>query len=206
MSDIAKQLEQAAASRKRPIPGSSLTNDPKNPAPFEQAPKFTDVHVAAEYVWVKMIQPKAYIGLMQTLDQGVPVMTITQALLTEGFQGGLWNPDLMLMLIEPTAYMLIALAERADIEVVIYKGQLDDKDDTEEILGVSFEEQRIREMKESAKSGNIPQNIVTPAMLEELEDLPDRESILAAPTPEAEAAPDVAPAPEQESLMAPPQA
>ena len=212
MSDLQKQIEKQAGSRKRAIPGSSYTNDPKNPAPFEQAPKFVDVHEASEFVWVKLIQPKAYVAMMQTIDQGVPIMSITQALLTDGFQQGMWNPDLMLMLIEPTAYMLIALAERADIEMVVYQGQLDDADETEEILGVSFEEEKIRNMMQSSKSGSVPTNIVTPTMLEELEGLPDTESILAAPVteaapaPEAEPAPEAAPAPEQESLMAPPQA
>lgn len=206
MSDLQKQIEKQAGSRKRAIPGSSYTNDPKNPAPFEQAPKFVDVHEASEFVWVKLIQPKAYVAMMQTIDQGVPIMSITQALLTDGFQQGMWNPDLMLMLIEPTAYMLIALAERADIEMVVYQGQLDDADKTEEILGVSFEEEKIRNMMQSSKSGSVPTNIVTPAMLEELEDLPDTESILAAPATESAPAPEAAPAPEQESLMAPPQA
>jgi hypothetical protein len=59
---------------------------------------------------------------------------------------------------------------------------------------------------QSSKSGSVPTNIVTPAMLEELEDLPDTESILAAPATESAPAPEAAPAPEQESLMAPPQA
>ena len=200
MSDLQKQIEKQAGSRKRAIPGSSLTSDPKNPMPSSLPPKFVDVHEASEFVWVKLIQPKAYVSMMQTIDKGVPIMSITQALLTDGFQKGMWNPDLMLMLIEPTAYMLIALAERADIEMVVYQGQLDDADETEEILGVSFEEEKIRNMMQSSKSGSVPTNIVTPTMLEELEGLPDTESILAAPAPEAE------PAPEQESLMAPPQA
>lgn len=200
MSDLQKQIEKQAGSRKRAIPGSSLTSDPKNPMPSSLPPKFVDVHEASEFVWVKLIQPKAYVSMMQTIDKGVPIMSITQALLTDGFQKGMWNPDLMLMLIEPTAYMLIALAERADIEMVVYQGQLDDVDETEEILGVSFEEEKIRNMMQSSKSGSVPTNIVTPTMLEELEGLPDTESILAAPAPEAE------PAPEQESLMAPPQA
>jgi len=211
MSDLQKQIEKQAGSRKRAIPGSSLTSDPKNPMPSSLPPKFVDVHEASEFVWVKLIQPKAYVSMMQTIDKGVPIMSITQALLTDGFQKGMWNPDLMLMLIEPTAYMLIALAERADIEMVVYQGQLDDVDETEEILGVSFEEEKIRNMMQSSKSGSVPTNIVTPTMLEELEGLPDTESILAAPVteaapaPEAEPAPEAAPAPEQESLMAPPQ-
>ena len=205
MSDLQKQIEKQAGSRKRAIPGSSLTGDPKNPIPSGQAPKFVDVHEASEFVWVKLIQPKAYVSMMQTINQGVPIMSITQALLTDGFQQGMWNPDLMLMLIEPTAYMLIALAERADIEMVVYQGQLDDADRTEEILGVSFEEEKIRDMMQSSKSGSVPTNIVTPTMLEELESLPDTESILAAPVTGSEPAPEATPAPEQESLMAPPQ-
>ena len=88
MSDLQKQIEKQAGSRKRAIPGSSYTNDPKNPAPFEKAPKFVDVHEASEFVWVKLIQPKAYVSMMQTIDKGVPIMSITQALLTDGFRKG----------------------------------------------------------------------------------------------------------------------
>ena len=72
---------------------------------------------------------------MASVADGVPLMTITQVILFTEFQKGSWNPDLMLMLIEPTAYMLMALAERAEIPMVIYEGELEDEDEEEEMLG-----------------------------------------------------------------------
>tara|TARA_B000000557_G_C20638014_1_gene385139 strand:- start:369 stop:755 length:387 start_codon:yes stop_codon:yes gene_type:complete len=126
-------------------------------------------------------------------------------ILIQGFRQGLWNADLMLMLVEPTAYMILALAERAEIPVIIYKGELDDEDEEEEILGVSFQEDRIREMMRVSETGNIPRSIVSDEMKEDLESLPTKESILAAPEPQAEASPEASAAPQQESLMAPPQ-
>ena len=49
--------------------------------------------------------------------------------LYRGYTQGLWNPDLMLLLIEPTIYLLIAIADYADIkDYVLYEGEEDDPD------------------------------------------------------------------------------
>jgi hypothetical protein len=49
--------------------------------------------------------------------------------LYRGYTQGLWNPDLMLLLIEPTLYLLIAIADYADIkDYVLYEGEEDDPD------------------------------------------------------------------------------
>ena len=203
MADLKAQLQQQQTSTSRPIPGQSLTNNPENPMPFEKPPKFVDFHQASEYLWVKMIEDVAYVSLMESLENGVPVMDVVQIILKQGFQQGLWNPDLMIMLIEPAAYMLIALAEKADIEFVVYQGQMDDEDDEEEILGVSFQEERIREMMEVSESGNIPANVLTDEMRKDIEKLPPKED---APSSMAPTEAPVAEAPaQQESLMAPPQ-
>ena len=47
---------------------------------------------------------------------------------------GLFNPDLMLLLIEPTMYLLIAIAEENDIEPVVYEGQDEDLVNDEDII------------------------------------------------------------------------
>ncbi len=53
---------------------------------------------------------------------------LAQVYLTKGFQEGKWNPDLMLLLIEPTIYLLMWLASQVDIDF-----QLDsDGDDWDE--------------------------------------------------------------------------
>ena len=60
-----------------------------------------------------------YVPMMEVLIKGTPVMEITQVLLFEGFRQGKWNPDLFLMLIEPTAYIIMALAERAEVDYIV---------------------------------------------------------------------------------------
>lgn len=184
----------------RAIPGQSLTNDPANPAPYEQAPKFTNVHEANEYFWNYMTDEEIYPKLMTALSNGVPVMKIVQVVLFNEFQKGLVNPDLMLMLAEPLAYMLIALAERLDIDI-----EIDGEDDEEEgVFGVQMEETKLAELQAKAKGGGFAGNgVVTDAMAAEMDALPKIDSLLSAPTEEE--APAEPEATQQPSLMAPPE-
>ena len=127
MATVEEEYSKIQASGKRPIPGQSLANDPENPAPYEQAPKFTSVHAASEYLWESFIEPVTYTSLMETVGSGVPIMDVVQIILFSEFQKGLWNPDLMIMLFEPATYMIMALAERQDLDMVIYSGEDDDE-------------------------------------------------------------------------------
>jgi len=113
----------------RPIPGSSLTNDPENPQSFENPPEFTIQRTAIEYLYTTIIKEDVYIPLLQNVKAGVPIVDLAQAILFKGFSEGKWNPDLMLLLIEPLAYIIMALAERAGIDYKIYTGEEEDQRD-----------------------------------------------------------------------------
>jgi len=188
---------------KAPTPGQSLANDPENPAPYEQAPRFTNIHEATYYLWTEITDPEIYLPIMETLQDGTPILDIVQTMLFGEFQRGAWNPDLMLMLVEPLSYMFIALAERLDIDVVIYNGELEDEDADEELLGVKFEESRIEEMKKAAKAGKVPEGALSNQMKEELKTLPKLPSLMDRQTEEVPEEMQE-PAPEQ-SLMAQPE-
>ena len=177
----------------RPIPGQSLTNDPENPAPYEQPPKFTNVHEASDYMWDKVTSEEAYESLMTGLSKGVPVMPIVQVLLFDEFQKGTLNPDLMMMMIEPVAYMLIALAERLDIDVVIDN----DDDDEEEVFGVKIKEDQLNQLIEAAGPNKVPEGMISDEMKADMERLPTP-SLLEQSQPTQEPV-------EQPSLMAQPE-
>ena len=180
----------------RPIPGQSLTNDPENPAPFEKAPEMTNVHEASMYLWDFVTEEETYAALMTAIDNEVPVMHIVQTILFNEFQQGKWNPDLMLMLAEPLAYMLIALAERLDLDI-----KVDDEEEEGDVFGVEMETANIEKLRESAtESGMLPQGFVTEEMDAKMKQLPE---ISLLENPEVEEA--TAPAPEQPSLMAQPE-
>jgi len=107
---------KAMGSMERPIPGSSLTNDPENPLPFERPPRFVKRKEALEHIFVQMTKPDTYPKLIEGLANGVPVTAVAQTVLMKGFMDGKWNPDMFINLMEPTMYMTMALAERVGVD------------------------------------------------------------------------------------------
>ena len=130
----------------RPIPGQSLTSDPSSPAPYEKPPQYTSVHEASEEIFAGLIEEETYKELMGLLVEDVPVMDIVQTLLFAGFKEGKWNPDLMLMLVEPVAYMLLALAERAGIDPKIYTGEEEDEAE-DRVFGATLEKEKLEKQQ-----------------------------------------------------------
>lgn len=143
----------------RPVPGESLTNDPENPMPFEKAPEYTDLTTALEYYFATFTEEGTYDRLLEIIAGGTPIMDIVQLVLYQGFQEGLFNPDLMMMLAEPLAYMLAAFCEQENIEFVI---QADDEEDRQE------EEQSLPMMKQALGQIKEPTPDVVPEQVQSL--------------------------------------
>ena len=116
----------------RAIPGQSLTRDPESPAPFEKPPQFTNRTDVLENYFELLTEEETYISVLDSLEEGIPVMDIVKVLLFQGFQDGLFNPDMMILIAETLAYMIAALAERADVDFVIMDDDEDDEDDEDE--------------------------------------------------------------------------
>ena len=53
----------------RSIPGQGLTNDPENPYPWEKPPEFTDLEDGLQYVFGRLINPEAYVSIMNVIDE-----------------------------------------------------------------------------------------------------------------------------------------
>jgi hypothetical protein len=74
----------------------------------------------------------------------------------------MWNPDLLLLLVEPVMYMLMALGEKAGImDAVIYSDEQEDYDDDDKQLNSIEKAIDIAQDKvvPKLKSGVIPPNI-----------------------------------------------
>jgi len=119
-----------------PTAGQSLTNDPSNPYPWEKAPEMTSVKVATEKIFFDLLKKDNLTTVATLMSQKTPVVDIANLLLTAGFQKGKWNPDMMLNLLEPTMYMLMAIAEKAGIDPVLTREDTDViiEDDEDESL------------------------------------------------------------------------
>jgi len=201
MATAEEEYKKIQLSGKRPIPGQSLTNDPEKPDLYEQAPEFVSVHGASEYMFGKLIEPDVYTSIMNAVGDGTAIMDIAQTLLFVEFQEGKFNPDLMFMLVEPVAYMIIALAEKLDLPMVIYRGEEEDEEIEQQYLGVTVAEDRLKKLQKAGQTGRVPANVITPEMEQQIAELPKietkQESLLAFPEEK--------PAPDQQSLMSPPQ-
>ena len=120
------ELQEYFGSMNRPIAGESLTEDPDETQPYVDKPEFTVPQEAIDYLFDQMTEEEHYTSIMQGILGGTTIMELTRLLLFSGFNEGKWNPDLMMMLIEPTAYLIMGLAERAEIE---YEVMEDDEED-----------------------------------------------------------------------------
>ena len=137
-----------------PIPGQSLTADPDNPLPWERPPTHTTLNSAIHALFDFMTEEETYINIVTALGDGMPVGNLAETILQDGSFKGAWNSDLMLLLAEPTMYMLMSMAEKAGV-----KYRIDDEDDPE-IEEASPEEElsALQDLNRIARDRIEPQN------------------------------------------------
>ena len=130
-----------------PIPGEALTTAPDMPRAWERPPQYTSQNKAMEAIYMELTNENSLRKLINIINDGVALDEIAQVILYKGYTEGKFAPDLMLLLIEPTLYLLIAIADYADIkDYTLYNEETDDPD-TE-----------------------IPEDKVTPLMMDEDEE------------------------------------
>ena len=112
-----------------PIAGQSLTQSPEQKLAFEGPPKFTDQNDFLEHLFNQLTSEDALPPLLDTLRKHIPVEMAAHKILQGQMRKGNINTDLILLSIEPTIYMLIALATYAGIDPVLYpEGDGEDED------------------------------------------------------------------------------
>jgi hypothetical protein len=176
MEEYNQEAVDAFAQAGRPIPGQSLTSNPDEPRPFEGPPDFTNFKEALDYTAAELLLEENYTPMVLAMGDGIPVTDLAMQIGYVGFREGKWNPDLMMMLIEPLMYLLMALAEKADIQYRI--DDEDDEDDEDSIL-----EDKVKNIAETLKSkemGKMPKGALPSDIVEKIEslDMP-KESLLA---------------------------
>tara|TARA_R110000764_G_scaffold225874_2_gene315549 strand:+ start:221 stop:880 length:660 start_codon:yes stop_codon:yes gene_type:complete len=179
---------EALANAGRPIPGQSLTSDPEQKRPFESPPQNTNFKEALDSTVSDLLLPENYIPLIKAVGDGVPITDLAMQIGYVGFREGKWNPDLMLMLMEPFMYTLMALAEKAGVEYRI-DGEDDDMENEEEQNSIL--EEKTKNIAEVAKAKlnknkGIPINGLPANIVEDIKKLDIKEdSLLDKPSEEA---------------------
>ena len=159
-----------------PIPGESLTSSPDMQKSWERPPQYTDPDDCMESVYLELTSEEALPELVKMINDGIPLDELAQVVLYKGYTEGLWNPDLMLMLIEPTIYLLISIADYADIkDYVLYEGEEDDPDaqiEDDDITPINVDDDDEEEKPRVEKPSK---DVINPSLLAKIEtELPEK--------------------------------
>tara|TARA_S200002703_G_scaffold43415_1_gene37821 strand:- start:8376 stop:8969 length:594 start_codon:yes stop_codon:yes gene_type:complete len=168
----------------RPIPGQSLTNSPDQSYPWERPPEFTNFREALNFIAKELLVEDIYVPLIVGIGQGVPISDVALQILQRGFQEGKWNPDLLLLLLEPVMYLLMALCEKAGINDYRLTG--DEEDDLEPEDENEIAEMRAKNLKKYAvskanKDRKVPEGVLPKEIVEDIEELEIPEGLLSRP-------------------------
>ena len=100
-----------------PIAGQSLTRGPGN-APWEQPPMIADAQQALMYHASKFEDEEVLDDTIFLLDQGFPLQTLVESILTMAVMDGVHTLDVSILIGPALHEYLKALAEAADVQVV----------------------------------------------------------------------------------------
>ena len=172
----------------KPIPGQSLTNDPDQRYPWENPPEYTDYKQALNFIADQLLDKEVYVPLMKGIGAGVPITDITLQMLQAGFEQGKWNPDLLMMLIEPTVYTLMALAEKANIQYRINGDEEEDMDEDDEKDIQMMKQKNLQELVNTkvSQESKVPSGVVPREILQQIDNMKMPESLLSKEKPQQE--------------------
>ena len=119
ISEKATKFISDSFEKGRAIPGQSLTNSPDQPYNWEKPAEYTNPRETMMYIFEQLTVPETVTNMLLSLSNGVGVIDIASSVLYSGFLEGKWNPDLMTLMMEPTMFMIMALAEKAEIDYIL---------------------------------------------------------------------------------------
>ena len=194
MAELNPQALEAYTPFQGPIPGQSLTNSEDEKQPWEQPPKITNIKEARELMFLEILKEENLTAIVNLLDEGMTIAKLTEMLLFIGYTKGQFNPDMMLLLLEPTMYMLLAVAENVGIEPRLddedddLEAELTEEDNEEELEFLKIREADLRNPKALEKLQEKLERTPIPQEIQEQVEAVDfsaiKESLLAKPSVE----------------------
>lgn len=135
-----------------PIPGQSLTDSPGN-MPWERSPQYSDPEDALLMHLENLSRPEATSGIIDALDMGLDIQTITEGILRSGVAAGRHTIDIS-MIIGPVIHEYIK--GTADAAGVSYDEGFENEAEKEEM---QKHKKRMMTERVSAEMSGIPDNV-----------------------------------------------
>ena len=125
-----------------PIPGQSLTDDPRN-SQVEQSPHIVDPEQAVEEILSVFNDEEIKNDMLATMASGFPVEAIVKSFVVGGVAEGKFNPDVAEIIKPVIALFLIKMALEEGIPVVPFVDEVD----SPEQMAATREEDMMRGME-----------------------------------------------------------
>ena len=101
-----------------PIPGQSLTTEPKS-RPWEQPPKYTTTEEALSFYIPRLSDAELMAPMVDVMEDGTTVVAVADMIQSSGVMSGLHTLDVGLMISPVLVELLVTQAQLADIEYKI---------------------------------------------------------------------------------------
>jgi len=122
---MAKPPEQEYDTFNVPIPGESLTTEPKA-WPWDNPPLYPSFEEALNATMSKMFERKSASRITTMLDAGVPIEAIARVVLFSGFMEGQFTPDVAMLMSKNVFEAIATIGELSGVDEI--KLGLDGKD------------------------------------------------------------------------------
>lgn len=159
-----------------PIPGESLTREPKNAA-YERPPELTDPEDALIYHIDILTDERRMGGVVLLLENGLDVRTVTEGMLRKAVYDGIHTVDVS-MLIAPAVHEYIKTT--ADMIGLEYEEGFETDEEDKQL---SYRINVTRARKALAKIGADPKEAVEESQEEDMTDMGDIEMEMEQPKP-----------------------
>ena len=149
MSTINEQNAQAFINYTGAVPGQSLTNSTDSKQAWELPPQFVNKRQAELYILEELTEKEKFIITTDLIADGMPLETLARTYLMSGYSRGLWDVDMMMLLVESVAYILMALAEKVGLDFELYAGESEEEAEVE----TTEQKEKIKQSVNIVKQG-----------------------------------------------------
>lgn len=165
-----------------PIPGQSLTDEPRN-FPWERPPEISDPDEAAQFHVAHMNKPEVLDNLLKLLQIGVAIGPLSKSMITAAQMDGIHSVDVGLIVVPVVREEMISIAEDAGIDYKLDDTEEDPNKDEEFIKAMVLKEiNKLADTKEDDEGVDLMRDLA-----QTLGEQPQQDDTEAMPEMEGEA-------------------
>lgn len=143
-----------------PIPGQSLTKEPRNNA-WERPPETADAEEAIVHHLTRLSQPEVLDNVIDAIDSGLPISTVTDLILTGAVANGIHSIDLSMAIAPVIHEHLLSVVQDSGIEFKEFFDEDTSKSTQTAALSKALENLRNTPVEEQDEGYDMMEEVLT---------------------------------------------